>query len=540
MASAGEPQKQRSADGGVPDVAAWATASAVAGRISELGDQFSQAATEAAVRATEQAQRLLSIEQAGDTLDKVVQRWGGQGFEQFAGHIFEWHHTATFNANAAAQSSPLHSLITEFPDRTGFVSNPHAPVDVGVVDQSGNWIVEAQAKVLSGTSQRLRVLAQDKYESLRLLVPTDHKAATDSLIERRRSGASPGFLKQEAYESVRERLTDHLSAGDVQSDAISEEQLHAVARDPLGHLREWQQREERIRAAELDEQARNEQLEQWMPLASIAGAAFAGGAAAAAMTAFVRSITQLAAVRSGELTPSAAAMTAASDATAAFARGALVGAGGQSIAVLSQELNLPVALGGGTLPFAMARAGLALGETTIAFARGEIKGAEAAQRSANSVARISVGWAGSLIGQVMIPIPVVGAFIGGTVASLNCALASQAMAVISAEMREARQAEELLAVAQVELAATLIVLEEQLKLIDRIAQDWDIAFATHVLPSLNTLERTVPAGHALESLDAITQVIRTYQGAPLFTTLFEFDEWMRSDEQLVLRTNPPK
>lgn len=526
------------APGGITDVAGWATASVVADRITEMAAGASEAASESAASAAVQAQRLLSLDEAGDALAKIVERWGGTGQGQFAGRIFEWQHVSSFNVNAAGMDSPLRAVITEFPQAAGLLSDPHGPVDAGVLDQRGDWLVEAQAKVLNNSAQRLHQLAQDKYEGLRLLVPSDHRAATESFIDARTSAASPGFLKEDAYQSVKDRLTDHLEAGGVQSDSISNRQLQDAARDPEAHLREWQQRETALRSEALDAEARNEQLAHWLPVASVAGAAFAGGAAAAATTAFVRSVTQIAAVRSGELTPSAAAMTAANDAAAAFARGALVGGGGQSIALLSQGLNLPDALGGGTLPFAMARASLALGEVTLAYAHGKITATEAAQQSADSVARISVAWAGSLIGQILIPIPVVGAVIGGTVGSLSCALAAQGIAAVNAEMRGARQAEEALAAAQVELAATLIVLEEQLRLMDQIGRDWDIAFSTQILPSLNSLEEAVPSGNAVTSLEAITTLIRGYQGAPLFATLEQFDQWMRSTEPLVLRTSP--
>lgn len=532
----GGPQKPKA---GTPvDVAQWATASAVAEQIQALGDGFSDAAKQSASEAALQARRLLEVQNAGETLAQVVNRWGGTGAEQFTGRIFEWQQAATFNVNAVDAGGALRAMVTEFPDVPGVSSSPHSPIDLGVVDGNGDWIVSAQAKVLGGAAQRLHQLAQDKYQDLALLVPSDHKDATEALIDGRTSGASPGFLKAEAYESVRGRLTDRLTAGGVSSESISSEELKRVAQDPQRHLREWQQREGALRTEALDDQAREEQLAQWMTVASVAGAACAAGATAAATTAFVRSVSQIAAVRSGDLTPTAAAMSAASDAAAAFGRGALVGGGGQTIALVGQQMGLPDALGGGTLPFAIARAGLSLGEISVAYARGQISGQEAAQKSAESVSRISVAWAGSLVGQVLIPIPIVGAVIGGTVGSLSCALAAQGIAAVSGEIRDAALAEEALAAVQVEVAAAMIVMDEQLRMIDALARDWDIAFSAVVLPRLDKLAQVVPEGDTVQALGAISELVVTYNGAPLFTTVEEFDAWMRTDETLVLKTRP--
>ena len=359
--------------------------------------------------------------------------------------------------------------------------------------------------------------------------PPDHKGATEDLIQRRASGASPGFLKSEAYDSVRDRLTDRIGADGISSQPVSSEELRKVAADPQGHLREWQQREERLRTEALDDQSREEQLAHWTSVASVAGAACASGATAAATTAFVRSVTQIAAVRSGEISPTAAAMSATSAAAASFVRGATVGGGGQAIALMSQGMGLPDALGGGTLPFAIARAGLSLGEITTAYARGQISGTEAAQRLAASVSRISVTWAGSLVGQVIIPIPLVGALIGGTVGSLSCALAAQGIAAVSSEVKGAAQAEEILAAVQVEVAAAMIVMDEQIRLIDAISHDWEVAFNTQVLPCLDALAEAVPRGDAVTALGAVSDLVIAFNGAPLFGTVEEFDVGMKTE-----------
>lgn len=319
---------------------------------------------------------------------------------------------------------------------------------------------------------------------------------------------------------------------------ISSEDLVEVTRDPQGYLRELSHGEQASRWNALDEQERQEQLAHWMTVASVAGAACASGATAAATTAFTRSLSQIAAVRSGALTPTAAAMAAASDATAAFARGAIVGGGGQAISLISDGMGLADALGGGTLPFAIARAGLSLGEVTAAYARGQITAADAAQRSVQSVSKIAVAWAGCLVGQVIIPVPVVGAVIGGTVASLSCSLAAQGIAAVSSEINAAAEAEEVLAATRVEIAAALIVLDEELRLIDNLACDWDFAFSTRVMPSLNTLVEVVPEGETSQALDSICQLITAYHGTPLFKSTAEFDVWMRNQDPLVLRTRP--
>ena len=60
------------------------------------------------------------------------------------------------------------------------------------------------------------------------------------------------------------------------------------------------------------------------------------------------------------------------------------------------------------MPLAMATATVGVAESSYAFATDQIDAAEFAARCAETVARTSIMWAFSTIGQTAIPVPVVG------------------------------------------------------------------------------------------------------------------------------------
>ena len=505
--------------------------------MQEQSDGLAAASQAAAAEAIEHAQRLLVVTDAKGSLDEIVQRWSNTGNGPFAGRFFEWQQQTTFNMEAAGTGSPLRAYLTEH-GTPWSAPNPHAPGDLQIGDPGGDLLREAQLKAVASTSQRVQDLAQDKYDGMDLLTPSDHTASAQELLERRIEQANPDFLKHDQYTSTQERLTDRIDVAGVQSRPIDSEELRNAAEDPDRYHDAMASREQAGIAQ--SETARDElhRAALMADLQGIGAAAAIGGVTAAGITAIISAVRTGAAVRAGTMTPSAAATTIMADSGKALAAGAFVAGTGQAIRVLGQHGAIPEALGGGTLPFAIARASLALGSSGVRYARGELTGPQAAADSAEAMARVSVIWAFSLIGQTAIPIPVVGAAIGGTVGTLCASTAAQGLTVMTAMAKDARAEEELLAALEVEIAAAVLVLQEEQRVLREISKEFDIAFTQRIIPALDQLEASLDSGHVQQTIEHTSTIITAFGGTPLFTSMAEFDAFMRSDEPLVLGGTP--
>ncbi|MFI0433199.1 MAG: hypothetical protein ACH36H_08660 [Candidatus Nanopelagicales bacterium] len=380
-----------------------------------------------------QAQRLMDDGGAADRLGAIIATWGGTAPAHLAGRLLEWQQETTFNISAAGLGSDIRARLTELANEHTAAS-PHNPADLRIFAPDGSVLSEAQAKAVASTAQRIMGLSVDKYAGMQLIVPSDHLAPSQALLDARLDAANPGFLKHDQYVDVSHRLSDRIQYGDVSSTPIDSAHLRAAAEDPqFGQLLHGTENQrEALRDARLAEESAQQREAITAQIGGVVGAAVAGGAVAAGIAATVATMRSIAAIRSGAMTPTAAAVSVAADAGRAFCQTALVTGSGQALRALARSGIGPDAFATGTLPFALARASLSLGQISWGCANGSVSGQDAAAQSAESLARVSFAWAGALIGQVAIPVPVVGAMVGGVVGSLAATLAVQGITTIGA------------------------------------------------------------------------------------------------------------
>lgn len=505
------------------DVAAYSAADAAA-------RPFEAAAEQAGAEMLANARALTEITRSTPKLEQLVESYGEGNAAQFGGRLLEFLSEASFNADAAQQGESVRVYMTHFASPFA-PADPASPADLQVFSATGEILGEFQSKSVSDTARRVHELAQAKYSGMKLLVPSDHVEPTEALVDRRIQQANPDFLNRADYESLRERLTGSIRHGSVRSEGFDENAIAAAARDPRGALDSLDKKYEDARASA-------EQRATEATFESIAASALSAGLAAASVTALLQGARSMATVRAGEMSPTAAALATASDCAAAFARAALVGAGGQGLSALTDAGFVPEGLGAGTLPFALARSGVAVAETSLAYARGQLSGPEAAARMGESLSRTSIVWAASIVGQAAIPVPVVGALIGGTVGSVCSTVAIKGIQSTVALAQDARTEREILAQLEVEVAAALVVLDEERRIIDQLARAHESAFNITILPALDRLEATLAGGSTESALTQVNRLIVLFGQAPLFGTFNEFDHWMADrGSALVIRPN---
>jgi len=441
-----------------------------------------------------------------DALARISRRFGNLTPEQRQGHVFEWMHEISFNLDAIANDDSTRQRVTTW------LGEPHAPADLRLYDPSGNVLAEAQAKVISDNARRIagdHGLSSSKYDGMNLLVPADHLAPTDDLMQTRL--AMPEGPLHPRYGDVRDRVTDHLRHGSTSSHPVSTEELRIVAGDPSAHLRGL------LRDVELDQ-------------------VLVAGGTAAVMAALVSTVTSsaISAVRSGSFVgipwTSVASQAARSGAIAGVTA---LGAQGISLAaqhaVASGATGAVEALAGGTLPFAMTRGAWSIAGATHGWATGRLGPAEAATASVEAVARTGAIWACGAVGQAVIPIPVVGALVGGMVGQYAVSMTVQGLRVALAG-RDAsahwnREYELLLA----ETDRLEQLAQAELARLDVLAAEYRSVFGERVLPELHALRQTLWCSDPDTALRSLAELTLAYAGTPMFTTVAEFDDFMADD-----------
>ncbi|MGX5692490.1 hypothetical protein ACWKWA_04835 [Dermacoccus abyssi] len=435
-----------------------------------------------------------------DELASMTRRVRGVTAEQRMGHQLEWWHEFTFNMDAIAKGSAerLHA--------TAGLGRPHDPSDLELVDSVGRILRDYQAKVVASPSARLSSvsgLRAAKYDGMGLLVPTDDLSDTQQILDRRL--AMPDGPLHGSYRSVSERLTDRVQDGKIESSPID--------RQTLADLHP----EDTVAAAKLSNYV--EQLGKSGLAGGLVGAASGAATSVAGQWFSSRDLRSIDWIEVAKRSSVAAVRQAG---IAVLAQG--ISIHGQNLANTGSSFG--DLLGSSNLPVIIARSSIEVGVIAHAWATGEIDAAEAASRAAETLSRSTVVWACSVAGQALIPVPVVGAVLGGVVGTIAVGATVQGLklALLSRAADKRFDAEYSAMLDECErLTATAAA---ELKDLERLAAANDLAWTTTVLPALEHVQATINTNRPDLVLDELATLTRTYGGTPLFASMQEFDDFM--------------
>lgn len=186
-----------------------------------------------------------------------------------------------------------------------------------------------------------------------------------------------------------------------------------------------------------------------------------------------------------------------------------------------------------TAPLAIATTIVTIAEQGLALAVGEIEVTELVEHATAACVRSSAGWAYGVVGQALIPIPVVGGLVGHLVghASAYCVMEGLKLARVLAE--EADAAEEHLAWLEVQVMGSVKRLEEDRLALEVLLEAEAEQFQTTLLPLLNEFETALVAGEEQSAVASLLQLNQELGSVLGWHTRPEFDEWM-ADSQTVL------
>lgn len=452
-----------------------------------------------------------------DLVSRMQERFSAKAVPVQHGHYFEWLHELSFNYNAIGQGDPHRLRITEW------LGRPRDPADLELVDASEKVVRSVQAKVIAENTKRLSSqsgLANSNYEGMDLLVPADHLTETVDFLDRRL--AMPRGIHHDRYEDVQARITDVVNAGEISSDPVTTGMLSGVAADPNGYL------------ARL---ARDTQFQHLVASAVLTGGSQAligiatDGAChrleAGTFHGFEWTDAAVRAVRTGVATAAVAAIGSGLESAAQVAVAG--GTDSRFTSWIAEEQLAPV----------LVQASVDVSVIVHGFATGRLTAEEAAVAAAESMTQTAAVWVGSTIGRKLIPVPVLGAMVGGIAGQFAATVLIQGvrLAVVgrdtSADHHPAY--DDVLAATEKLVGAC----DAERAELHRLAAEHRIAFTEHVLPTLDRLAGGSAAEDPDATLGELADLVAHYAGSPLFATLDEFNAFMAdSQATLVLRTAP--
>jgi hypothetical protein len=244
-------------------------------------------------------------------------------------------------------------------------------------------------------------------------------------------------------------------------------------------------------------------------------------------------ITNLVAVVKGDKEPEEAAIAIVKDTgtgavvsyTTAFAgsslKGALQNAGPKFLQNVSKT----------NLPAVIVTTALETGKTLAKYIRGEIDGVECLEELGEKGTGMAASALFATIGQIAIPIPVIGGMIGGM---LGYALSSACYGQVMAALKEAKLARE-------ERLRIERECEEAIKMIRQYRAEMETLISRYLSDHINTfhmafdgMKKALNTGDIDGFITGANTITRKLGGKPQFDTFGEFDSLMQGPKELIL------
>lgn len=344
-----------------------------------IGDEITQ-------RHTDRVQRIF---ENSDYLVDFAKRLRKVEKDKAQGHLFELLEVTKFNLDALKKDSSLFASTTES------MGEPHNPVDI-IISEGKKKLREVQAKSCNSAARSLIALSDKKYEEMARLAPQDQVDKIEELLNRR---IEAGTLKAADYEDTRQNLLQSLghedvgSSGTTYQEAIDVTDL-GVAQDVAANTK--------INAA----------------LTDMHKSGKTAGMVGAGITATVETVKGVIEVKNGEVEVGSVISKVAINSSKAYVTGYATTALSKGITHASHEFlgkaasnaitksNAPVAISVGIVKSA---------SSMVKYIKGDIGSEQLFDEVNHTAITSATSFYYGALGQVVIPIPVVGALIGSGV-----------------------------------------------------------------------------------------------------------------------------
>lgn len=418
-----------------------------------------------------------------------------------AGHAFEFVEALKFNVDAAKAGVAIRAVTTA---SQGALA---APADI-IVSRGDTVLREVQAKVYATPSRGLYELSAEKYHGMQRLVPSDHEPGVRELLGKALD-RPPENIRTSRYIDVDEHLAGGMHHDGITSGGTKAKEAYEAGRDPIGWLQD-----------QTGHAMVNETLK----------AAVVGAAGGAVFGAAAHSLQLAIRARHTDIGISESIVEVTAAATRAGVRSGVTSGLAKVVEIGARNTKIFSPLAETTAPIALANTVLEVGEAAYLYATGGIDRDQLVDRCAGVAMRNTGAWAFGVVGQTVVPIPVVGALVGSTAGYITSAIVIEGFKLARVAAAEADAAEARLHELETQAIAAVMTMEEYRltleALIDHEAQDYrDV-----LVPLMDGLEKDLAVG-ADSGMDGLVALNLELSYKLQWSTLPQFDEFMADPQR---------
>ncbi|ATD02810.1 hypothetical protein PTE01_31100 [Pseudoalteromonas tetraodonis GFC] len=465
---------------------------------SILGGIYSQHLTQ---DITERTYRIFGD---ADQLSQFASKWQNVVADKSQGHMFEQLETIKFNFDALKKDSDLYAKTT------ASMGLPTDPVDI-IISNGKKTIREIQAKSCNSAARSAFALSQEKYDEMFRLAPSDQHSKIEELLKQR---IQKGTLKAEDYEQTLRNLKKSLQHDGIASEGTTyQEALDATNQDQADKIAN----NYKFKSAVTD-------MHKSGMKAGVVGASITGG---------ISILTGGYSVIKGEKDIAEASLNTVINSAKGFATGYTVTAISKGITHSSSHFlgeQLAKSITRSSAPVAIAVGVVNTSKHIVSYLKGDIELEELTDNISHIAITSTSSFYYGALGQLAIPIPVVGALVGAGVGyfignmihqSGLVALGDSAVVKASKERRDQIRTICLEAIPQIQKNRA-----ELQSLLDKHFAEREHIFDSTFLAMDLAVSNTEPDQY----IDALNSLNERFDCELPFQNFAEFDQLMQADQ----------
>lgn len=395
--------------------------------------------------------------------------------------------------------------------------------DIAEIDKNGGYI--------EGSARQLKYVGGDSKECTAKLLSKKFDKYRDANV--------PLEVPSDYYDSVREQLegkSNQLRAQIERAEASGNQELAAKHREQLERVEATKRnlRKGALSNQEAIEARLHPKLSVAKDVAKLSHEAGVEGAkSGAVLGGGVSAIQNIVAVVKGDKQPEEAAVSVLGDTVKAAGVSYATAFTGSAIqgAMQNGSSQYVRALSKTNLPAQVAVSALEVGKTLGRYCKGEIDGTQCLTELGEKGTGMLASSAGAAVGQILIPIPVVGGLVGGMV---GYALSTAYYNSLVTALNEAKFAHAERLRIEAECSATIAVLEEYRLEIELAMRNYLAEYSAAFQTALGEITAGLTSGNANAVINGANKITRKLGGKPLFDTKQQFDELMKNPKKIMI------
>ncbi len=449
-------------------------------------------------------ERTFSIFNNSDRLIELAEKWKNLAADKAQGHIFEQLEVIKFNFDALNKDSDL------FAKTTASMGLPHDKVDI-VIKRGQTIVREVQAKSCNSAARSAFALSDAEYKEMQRLAPSDQIEKIKDLLKKR---IDSGTLKAQDYEQTLRNIKKSLEHENVSSPGTTyQESLDSTNVKVAEKVAD----DFKLKSALTD-------MHESGKRAGNIGALATGG---------ISAISGLYSLHKGEIEVGELVSRVAVDSAKGYATGYVVTAMskglthtttyylGESVARTFARSNAPVAIASGVVNAS---------KSLISYLNGEIDDERLLEEISHTAITSTSSFYYGALGQVAIPIPVVGAMVGAGVGYFIGNILHQSGLIALGDSKVVKEAKERRRAVQIMCLAAIPEIQKNRLELENYLESYFSQRKNEFLGSFNMLDNALCSWNPDDFVSGLERINNQFGASLQFKSFAEFDGFMRSDE----------